>query len=155
MQTDCCFVIGALYYYGQIALPVRIHPCPHSDCDACIPHINMSTRIPIRRSALLLLCALALTLAVAANSTSSHLELSIADLDHKLQECQFVQELNQQRLDALPETSSLMKRIFGILFPFGPAVNSLLATAYISGPPSRPPLPPSLPPSLPPRPLHN
>lgn len=29
-----------------------------------------------------------------------------------------------------------MKRIFAIMFPAGPAINSLLATAYISGPPS-------------------
>ena len=47
-----------------------------------------------------------------------------------------MQKLNHERLLNSPETSSLMKRIFTILFPAGPAVNSLLATAYISGPPS-------------------
>ncbi|KAF8545400.1 ZIP zinc transporter-domain-containing protein [Trichophaea hybrida] len=85
-----------------------------------------------------LLCASLFALACWAADTSaprSHLELSIPDLDHKLQECQFVKELNQQRLDALPETSSLMKRV-RVLFPGSPAVNSLLATAYISGPPN-------------------
>lgn len=47
-----------------------------------------------------------------------------------------MQQLNADRRAVAPEASSLMKRVFGILFPAGPAVNSLLATAYISGPPS-------------------
>jgi zinc transporter 7 len=33
-------------------------------------------------------------------------------------------------------TSSLVERLFAILFPGGPAVNALLATLYISGPPN-------------------
>jgi zinc transporter 7 len=72
----------------------------------------------------------------ASAASQSLLELSIPDLDHKLQECTFVQDLNAARIAAAPETSSLMKRVFAFLFPAGPAVNSLLATAYISGPPS-------------------
>lgn len=35
-----------------------------------------------------------------------------------------------------PETASLTARIFAVLFPSSPAVNSLLATLYISGPPN-------------------
>ena len=78
-------------------------------------------------------------------ASSSLLDLSIPDLDHKLQGCSFVQNLNAARLAAEPETSSRMKRVFAVLFPAGPAVNSLLATAYISGPPSpcTPPIPPA------------
>ena len=87
-----------------------------------------------------LFSAAVLTAVVIASKNPSDtpdlLSLSIPDLDEKLQECPFVQDLNAQRHAALPETSSLMKRIFAILFPAGPAVNSLLATAYISGPPS-------------------
>jgi zinc transporter 7 len=90
---------------------------------------------------LALLCAAFFAAASIAGSSekaasSSLLDLSIPDLDHKLQECPFVQDLNAARLAAEPETSSLMKRVFAVLFPAGPAVNSLLATAYISGPPS-------------------
>ncbi|KAA8907550.1 ZIP zinc transporter [Sphaerosporella brunnea] len=97
-----------------------------------------------RKLFLLSLAVLAGVALVAAssgttNSTSasqSLLELSILDLDHKLQECTFVQDLNAARAAAAPVTSSLMKRVFAFLFPAGPAVNSLLATAYISGPPN-------------------
>jgi len=35
-----------------------------------------------------------------------------------------------------PTTSSLTSRIFSVLFPGSPAVNALLATLYISGPPN-------------------
>lgn len=47
-----------------------------------------------------------------------------------------MQELNHELLAAPDETSGLMKRAFTIMFPGSPAVNSLLATAYISGPPN-------------------
>jgi zinc transporter 7 len=97
-------------------------------------------RLNLPRKALFI-CIAALAAAAfagSANSTEQRLllELSIPDLDHKLQECAFVQDLNAARVAAAPETSSLMKRVFAFVFPAGPAVNSLLATAYISGPPS-------------------
>ncbi|KAI5793231.1 ZIP zinc transporter-domain-containing protein [Geopyxis carbonaria] len=66
----------------------------------------------------------------------STLDLSTDEIDEKLQECPFVQQLNADRLTASPETSTMLKRVFAVLFPFGPALNSLLATAYISGPPN-------------------
>lgn len=47
-----------------------------------------------------------------------------------------MQQLNHERQTNAPETSSAMNKVFAVLFPAGPAVNSLLATAYISGPPS-------------------
>ena len=53
-----------------------------------------------------------------------------------IQQCGFVQELNSYRQATAPQTSSLTQQIFEKLFPYGPAVNALLATLYISGPPS-------------------
>jgi solute carrier family 39 (zinc transporter), member 7 len=47
-----------------------------------------------------------------------------------------VQDLNAYKLATRPETSSLTSRIFAILFPGSPAINALLATLYISGPPN-------------------
>lgn len=120
----------------------------------------------LRRFSLIVLIAAALFVAttwakvdiVSDNSESgaSLLHLTTQELDDKLQvkaqasfdsiapanstpqfqECSFVKDLNNERLTAQEEQSSLMKRIFGIMFPAGPAINSLLATAYISGPPN-------------------
>lgn len=54
-----------------------------------------------------------------------------------LQQCTVVQELNAQKAaDSAGATSSSLTRIFSILFPGSPAVNALLATLYISGPPN-------------------
>ncbi|TKA74754.1 hypothetical protein B0A49_02257 [Cryomyces minteri] len=52
------------------------------------------------------------------------------------QECPLVQSLNQHKLVTHPVTSSVTSRIFAVLFPGNPAVNALLATLYISGPPN-------------------
>ncbi|KAG0635594.1 ZIP zinc transporter-domain-containing protein [Tuber brumale] len=73
---------------------------------------------------------------VSAKEERNVLELTSREVEGLLQECPLVQKLNHERLVNSPETSSLMKRVFAILFPAGPAVNSLLATAYISGPPN-------------------
>lgn len=51
--------------------------------------------------------------------------------------CPIVQDLNRHKLLIAPQTSSLASRTFAVLFPGGPAVNALLATLYISGPPSK------------------
>jgi zinc transporter 7 len=47
-----------------------------------------------------------------------------------------VQDLNTYKLATSPQTSSLTSRTFAVLFPGSPAVNALLATLYISGPPN-------------------
>lgn len=47
-----------------------------------------------------------------------------------------MQDLNAYKLATAPQTSSLTSRIFAVLFPGSPAVNALLATLYISGPPN-------------------
>lgn len=56
--------------------------------------------------------------------------------DPLLQLCPVVAELNAEKLAASHGTSSVVSRIFAVLFPGSPAVNALLATLYISGPPN-------------------
>ncbi|PGH23052.1 hypothetical protein AJ80_02825 [Polytolypa hystricis UAMH7299] len=68
---------------------------------------------------------------------SSHVaELTVPQIEEQLQECPLVQSLNAHKLASSPHTASLMDRIFTVLFPGSPAVNAILATAYISGPPN-------------------
>jgi zinc transporter 7 len=53
-----------------------------------------------------------------------------------LQKCSVVKTLNAQKAADNPERSSLVSKAFSMLFPGSPAVNALLATLYISGPPN-------------------
>ncbi|KAI4961548.1 hypothetical protein J4E86_000576 [Alternaria arbusti] len=62
--------------------------------------------------------------------------LSAHEIEEQLQECPLVQALNQHKAASNPTTSSLTSQIFAFLFPGSPAVNALLATLYISGPPN-------------------
>ncbi|KAF2788929.1 ZIP zinc transporter-like protein [Melanomma pulvis-pyrius CBS 109.77] len=62
--------------------------------------------------------------------------LSVADIEEQLQECPLVEALNAHKVASNPTTSSLTSQIFAFLFPGTPAVNALLATLYISGPPN-------------------
>ncbi|KAI1733413.1 putative ZIP zinc transporter [Xylaria scruposa] len=68
--------------------------------------------------------------------TTAFHSLSLEQLDEELQTCSVVQELNAAKLAAAPDTSTLTSKIFAVLFPGTPAVNALLATLYISGPPN-------------------
>lgn len=56
--------------------------------------------------------------------------------DQKLQQCPIMQQLAAHQAASHPPTSSLLQRTFALLFPGSAAVNSLLATLYISGPPN-------------------
>jgi zinc transporter 7 len=47
-----------------------------------------------------------------------------------------VQSLNEHKLATSPETVGPMAKLFSVIFPGSPAVNAILATFYISGPPS-------------------
>ncbi|KAJ5721458.1 Zinc/iron permease [Penicillium malachiteum] len=78
-------------------------------------------------------CLLFATLA-AANVRPE--ELSISQIEEQLQNCPLVEALNEHKRATAPETASLTSKIFAVLFPGSPAVNSLLATLYISGPPN-------------------
>ena len=53
-----------------------------------------------------------------------------------IEKCPVVQEMNAAKLHSAEQHSKFMRRAFTFLFPSTPAVNSLLATAYISGPPN-------------------
>ncbi|KAI0100347.1 putative ZIP zinc transporter [Nemania sp. FL0031] len=69
--------------------------------------------------------------------TASLDSLSLEQLEEELQTCAVVQELNAAKLAAAPDASTLTSKIFAVLFPSSsPAVNALLATLYISGPPN-------------------
>ncbi|EDN06796.1 imidazoleglycerol-phosphate dehydratase [Histoplasma mississippiense (nom. inval.)] len=63
-------------------------------------------------------------------------ELSASEIEAKLQECPFVQELNAHKLATSPESTGFTSQLFAVLFPGSPAVNAVLATFYISGPPN-------------------
>ncbi|KAL9126556.1 MAG: hypothetical protein Q9217_004417 [Psora testacea] len=63
--------------------------------------------------------------------------MSAPEIEDALQQCGFVQELNHHRRATAPPTSGLTAQIFEVLFPYGPATNALLATLYISGPPTK------------------
>ncbi|KAF2469989.1 ZIP zinc transporter-like protein [Lindgomyces ingoldianus] len=62
--------------------------------------------------------------------------LSLSEIEEKLQECPLVQALNEHKVANNPTTSSIASQIFSFLFPGSPAVNAILATLYISGPPN-------------------
>ncbi|ORY08995.1 ZIP zinc transporter-like protein [Clohesyomyces aquaticus] len=63
-------------------------------------------------------------------------QLSVAEVEERLQDCPLVQALNSHKVSSNPTTSSITSQIFAFLFPGSPAVNALLATLYISGPPN-------------------
>ncbi|EER36935.1 ZIP Zinc transporter [Histoplasma capsulatum H143] len=63
-------------------------------------------------------------------------ELSASEIEAKLQECPFVQELNAHKLATSPESTGFTSQLFAVLFPGSPPVNAILATFYISGPPN-------------------
>ncbi|KAF4125226.1 solute carrier family 39 (zinc transporter), member 7 [Geosmithia morbida] len=63
--------------------------------------------------------------------------LSLEEIDEQLQTCSIVQDLNDSKsAHFAAEPTSLATRVFAALFPGSPAVNALLATLYISGPPN-------------------
>jgi zinc transporter 7 len=62
--------------------------------------------------------------------------MTAPQIEEALQSCPLVQDLNQYKLANAPETSSLASKVFAVLFPGSAAVNALLATLYISGPPN-------------------
>ncbi|KAF2102656.1 Zip-domain-containing protein [Rhizodiscina lignyota] len=61
---------------------------------------------------------------------------SVPAIEQALQDTSLVQALNKRKLAENSSGSSLTSQIFAVLFPGSPAVNALLATLYISGPPN-------------------
>ncbi|KAK4166048.1 ZIP zinc transporter-domain-containing protein [Cladorrhinum sp. PSN259] len=96
----------------------------------------------IQRS--MLLCGIA-SLAIAqsvwagstatATNTIAEKALSLEGIEEGLQECEIVQHLSALK-SAHPAPSGFTSKLFAYLFPGSPAVNALLATLYISGPPN-------------------
>ncbi|KAH8203212.1 hypothetical protein TruAng_002617 [Truncatella angustata] len=75
----------------------------------------------------------------SAAESSAVAALSLEDIEERIQGqqlCPVVVELNAEKLAGSDGASTLSSRIFGVLFPGSPAVNAILATLYISGPPN-------------------
>ncbi|XMA18192.1 hypothetical protein WAI453_010983 [Rhynchosporium graminicola] len=82
-----------------------------------------------------LLCVAAVCV-YAEKHAASIATMSIPEIEDKLQECPLIQDLNNYKTATSRVTSTLTSRIFSFLFPSTPAINALLATLYISGPPN-------------------
>ncbi|KAK7743146.1 hypothetical protein SLS53_004231 [Cytospora paraplurivora] len=103
-----------------------------------------SLRSNLGRLALGLLLCLAIALVRAQGIKDEGLEdvtlgpaLSLEEIEEQLQECPIVHTLTSQKLARLSGSTSHVEHLFSILFPSAsPAINALLATLYISGPPN-------------------
>ncbi|KAL5355226.1 ZIP zinc transporter-domain-containing protein [Aspergillus floccosus] len=96
-----------------------------------------SSPLAMRRIILALAAGLLLFSAFAwAHDTVSVGDLSVAEIEDELQNCPLVESLNEHKRASKPQTTSLTSKIFAVLFPGSPAVNAILATIYISGPPN-------------------
>ncbi|KAJ5683428.1 Zinc/iron permease [Penicillium macrosclerotiorum] len=91
--------------------------------------------IPSRRTGIALAVGCLLFSALAAANAHPG-DLSVGEIEEQLQNCPLVEALNEHKRATAPQTTSLTAQIFSVLFPGSPAVNSLLATLYISGPPN-------------------
>ncbi|TQB72477.1 hypothetical protein MPDQ_006791 [Monascus purpureus] len=80
--------------------------------------------------------AVANTVNAEAHADTPVSELSVGQIEQELQHCPLVESLNEHKQAFSSETASLTSRIFSVLFPGSPAVNAILATLYISGPPN-------------------
>ncbi|RAL02045.1 Zn(2+) transporter YKE4 [Aspergillus ibericus CBS 121593] len=90
-----------------------------------------------RRMGLALIAGLVLFSALAvAHDAISVGDMSVGQIEEELQNCPLVESLNEHKRAASPQTTSLTSKIFSVLFPGSPAVNAILATIYISGPPN-------------------
>ncbi|KAI2707703.1 hypothetical protein CBS147332_6761 [Penicillium roqueforti] len=90
---------------------------------------------PSRRTGIALLAGCFLFSALAAANVGPG-GLSVGQIEEQLQSCPLVESLNEHKRTTRPESTSLTAKIFAVLFPSTPAVNALLATLYISGPPN-------------------
>jgi solute carrier family 39 (zinc transporter), member 7 len=66
--------------------------------------------------------------------------LSLEAIEEGLKSCSLVRDLDAHKVATASPTGGIMSKIFATLFPGSPAVNSILATIYISGPPSMSPI---------------
>ncbi|KAJ6131626.1 Zinc/iron permease [Penicillium sp. IBT 18751x] len=94
-----------------------------------------SRMFPLHRTGFALVVGCLMFSALAAAGARPG-DLSVAEIEEQLQNCPLVESLNEHKRATTPQTASLLSQIFAVLFPGSPAVNSLLATLYISGPPN-------------------
>ncbi|KIW00296.1 uncharacterized protein PV09_08186 [Verruconis gallopava] len=70
-------------------------------------------------------------------STKKASQLSVQEIEEEIQNCPLVQSLNLHKEAVASETPSWTTSLFKFIFPSShPAINALLATLYISGPPN-------------------
>ncbi|KAF2765416.1 Zip-domain-containing protein [Teratosphaeria nubilosa] len=63
--------------------------------------------------------------------------LSTQEIEEELQQCPILHDLSAHQASTATHEQTLLQRSFTLLFPFSsPALNSLIATLYISGPPN-------------------
>lgn len=90
-----------------------------------------------RRWALCLTIFVLVLIAQAQNSAPAPETLTPEHIEHSLRQCSVVKQLNAQKVASAPTSSSWTSQLFAYIFPSSsPAINALLATAYISGPPN-------------------
>ncbi|OQD77965.1 hypothetical protein PENDEC_c002G00404 [Penicillium decumbens] len=94
-----------------------------------------SRLLPSRRTGFALVAGCLMFSALAAAGARPG-DMSVGEIEEQLQNCPLVESLNEHKRATAPQTTSLLSKIFAVLFPGSPAVNSLLATLYISGPPN-------------------
>ncbi|KAL1711710.1 ZIP zinc transporter-domain-containing protein, partial [Schizophyllum commune] len=95
----------------------------------------------LRRLSLLCLIIAALVAAAAANSTIAYIDKietleDVRVLESEIMQTAPVQKLSQLQAALTAEESPIMRQVFSVLFPFGPALNSILGTFYISSVPN-------------------
>lgn len=63
--------------------------------------------------------------------------LSTSEIEEQLQQCDVLQSLSAHKAAIEPSHSSTLQHVFRLLFPFtSPALNAMMGTLYISGPPN-------------------
>lgn len=103
-------------------------------------HRRFGLAVALVALAMLTLLSVASADTKEASSNALPYPLGSAELNDRLQGCEVVQALGQQKLRLRSGSgdvpSSATAKLFAVLFPGSPAVNALLATLYISGPPN-------------------
>jgi zinc transporter 7 len=97
----------------------------------------------VRQRSCWLLCLILIAFALTVHARSSGEKklnqeaFSPEHIEHALQQCSVVKQLNSRKVAAAPTEASWTSQLFAYIFPSSsPAINALLATAYISGPPN-------------------
>lgn len=84
----------------------------------------------------LLLVVLGASEAAHAQKASPSTEAVLSVYEKDIQECAPIQSLSALKEALEEDASPVMRKVFAVLFPFGPAWNSILGTFYISSVPN-------------------